>query len=158
MTDAALTDAQELRLLLRARALQAVAESSEYAPEAHVFTTRAQAMVDRYGIEPELLEYPREPLPVAVVISEARRLQAILGDFDDDPETWATKSAEWSDSLDEYDQILEVAADLFNIAVHRLPWGSRRHFRTVDRAEIERVLTSRMNDGSNATELAVTPT
>jgi hypothetical protein len=139
-----LTDAQELRLLLKARALQAMADSSEYEPEREMFTAKAHALADRYGFERELLDFSREPLRVAVVIAEVRRMKEIIGDFKDDPAWWATKSAEWSDSLNEYDETLEMAADLFNVPVHRIPWGSRRHFRPPERALIEQVVWARV--------------
>jgi hypothetical protein len=135
-----LTDAQELRLLLKARALQAMADSSEFAFEKTIFTAKARALAARYGFELELLDFSREPLRVAVVIAEVRRMKEVIGDFQDDPDWWATKSAEWSESLNEYDEILEVAADLFNVPVHRIPWGSRRHFRPAERAQIEQVV------------------
>lgn len=135
-----LSETEELRLLLKARALQAMADSSEYGPERAMFTAKARALADRHGFELELLDFSREPLRVAVVIAEIRRMKDVIGDFKDDPEWWATKSAEWSDSLNEYDEVLEMAADLFNVPVHRIPWGSQRHFRPAERAQIEQVV------------------
>ncbi len=139
-----LSDTEELRLLLKARALQAMAESSEYEPEREAFTAKARALALRHGFEPELLDFPCEPLRVAVVVAELRRLKEAIGGFDEDPAWWATKSAEWSDSLNQYDELLEMAADLFNVEVHRIPWGSRRHFRPDERARIERAIWGRL--------------
>src|SRR5205085_12410841 len=88
----------------------------------------------------------RGPRRVAVVMAGFRRLRRVLAGYQGEAEIWATKSAEWSDFLDEYDGVLEVAADLFNVPVHRLPHGSRRHFRPAERVEIERLIEWRMAD------------
>ena len=128
---------------MRARALLAVAESSEFAAEAQAFLTKAQRLADEHGIPPALLRFPREPLQVAVVIAELQRLQVVLEDYDGAEELWATKSAEWSACLDEYDEVLEAAAELVQLPVRRLPYGSRRHFRPEERATIEALILTK---------------
>jgi hypothetical protein len=137
-------EALELRVLLRARALRATAESSEYEAEAEAFTAKATALVERYGIATELLELPSEPLQMAVVTSELRRVKDLLRRYAEDEDTWITKSAEWAETLDEYDHILEVAADLLDVRLPRLPYGSVRHLRPEDRTEIERLVRGRV--------------
>ena len=137
-------EALELRVLLRARALRATAESSEYEAEAEVFTAKAMALVEQYGIATELLEFPSEPLNVAVVASELRRVKDLLRQYGEEEDTWITKTAEWAETLDEYDHILEVAADVLNVPLPRLPYGSVRHLRPEDRTEIERLIWNRV--------------
>ena len=149
-----LTETEELRLLLKARALQAMADSSEYTPERDAFTAKARALASEHGFEPELLDFPREPLRVAVVAGELRRLKEVIGEFERDPAWWAAKSTEWSDSLNQYDELLEMAADLFNVPVHRIPWGSRRHFRAEERARREQVIWSRLTTNGSPPDLA----
>src|SRR5687767_14535077 len=113
MSDPQTDDAEEAlrmaeghRLLVRVRALLAMAESSEFAAEARAFSEKARVMADEYGIEPSLLLFPREPLRVAVIVCELQRLQAALEEYGEDEGLWATKSAEWSTLLDEYDMVL----------------------------------------------------
>jgi hypothetical protein len=125
---------------VRVRALLAVAESSEFTAEARAFVTKAQCLADEHGIPAALLRFPREPLQVAVVVAELQRLQAVLEDYDGTEDLWATKSAEWSACLDEYDEVLEAAAELVQLPVRRLPYGSRRHFRPEERAQIEALI------------------
>ena len=148
MSDAAAEarrDAQELRILLKCRALRAMAESSEFPAEAEAFTAKARQMAQKHDIEADLLDFPTETLRVAVVMAELRRLKAILVQYHEDDRIWETKTAEWSDYLDEYDAALEVAADILNIAVPRLPYGSRRHFRPGERAMIEEFIFRRVS-------------
>ena len=122
------------------RALLAVAESSQFSAEARAFTERARRLAEENDIAPELLRFPREPLQVAVIIGELQRLQAALEAFGEDEELWPTKSAEWSACLDDYDVVLEAAAELVQLPVHRLRYGSRRHFRPDERAQIEALI------------------
>lgn len=135
------------RLLVRVRALLAMAESSEFAAEAHAFSDRAGRMAEEYGIEPALLRFPREPLRVAAVVAELERLRDVLEDYEADPGIWATKSAEWSACLDEYDVVLEAAAELVHLPIPRLPYGSRRHFRPDERAHIEALIRTKVSSG-----------
>lgn len=129
---------------MRVRALLAMAESSEFAAEARAFCDKAGALADAHGIAPALLRFPREPLQVAVIVAELQRLQEVLEAYEADPELWATKSAEWSACLDDYDIVLEAAAELVQRPVPRLPYGSRRHFRPEERTEIEALLRARL--------------
>jgi hypothetical protein len=122
----------------------AVAESSEFTAEARVFVTKAQRLADEHGIPPALLRFPLQPLQVAIVIAELQRLQTVLEAYDGAEELWATKSAEWSACLDEYDEVLEAAAELVQLPVRRLPYGSRRHFRPEERATIEALIQTRV--------------
>lgn len=126
------------------RALLAMAASSEFAAEAKAFCEKAGALATAYGIEPALLRFPLEPLQVAVVVSEVQRLRAVLENYAADPALWATKSAEWSACLDDYDLVLEAAAAVVQRPVARLPFGSRRHFRPEERTEIEALLQARL--------------
>jgi hypothetical protein len=128
------------RLLVRVRALLAMAESSEFAAEASAFTEKARVMADEYGIEPSLLMFPREPLRVAVIVAELQRLQSALEAYGEDEGLWATKSAEWSTLLDEYDMVLEAAAEIVQLPIPRLPYGCRRHFRPEERTHIEELV------------------
>jgi hypothetical protein len=137
--------AEAHRLLLRVRALLAMAESSEFAAEAKAFTDKAAALADAHGIEPELLRYPREPLQVAVIVIELQRLQKELEDYGEDDGLWATKTAEWSTCLDQYDMVLEAAAELLQLPIPRLPYGCRRHFRPEQRAEIEFLINQKVS-------------
>ncbi len=132
------------RLLVRVRALLAMAESSEFAAEARAFTDKAAAMADAHGIEPALLRFPREPLRVALIVAELGRLQDALVAYDNDAGLWATKSAEWSALLDEYDLVLEAAAEVVQLPVPRLPYGCRRHFRPEERAHIEGLIDQKL--------------
>jgi hypothetical protein len=129
---------------LRVRALLAMAESSEFAAEARAFGDKAGALARVHGIEPALLRFPREPLKVAVIVAELQRLQAVLEEYEADPDLWETKSAEWSACLDDYDLVLEAAAEVVQRPVPRLPYGSRRHFRPEERTEIEALLRARL--------------
>ena len=128
---------------MRVRGLLAMADSSEYAAEADAFSTKAHRLAEEYGIPPALLRFPREPLQVAVVVAELQRLQALLEAYDGAEELWATKSAEWSACLDAYDEVLEAASELVQLPVPRLPYGSRRHFRPEERAQIEALIRTR---------------
>jgi hypothetical protein len=142
--EAALRMAEGHRLLVRVRALLAMAESSEFAAEARAFSEKARVMADEYGIDPSLLLFPREPLRVAVIVSELRRLQAALEAYGDDEGLWATKSAEWSTLLDEYDMVLEAAAEIVQLPIPRLPYGCRRHFRPEERTHIEELVSRKV--------------
>jgi hypothetical protein len=142
-------EAYEIRLLLKVRALRATAASSEFAPEAQAFAAKAQALADKYGIDPELLDFPRESLKLAVVISEMRRIKAILIDFEADPTEWVDKTVEWSELLDEYDGVMEVACDVLDMPLPKLPYGCRRHFRPSERARIEALIWERVSMKDN---------
>ncbi len=137
----------ELDILLKVRALLATAESSEFEGEARSFRAKADSLAERYEIEPTLLAFPREDLKVAVVMAEINRLKEIVQAYEDEDETWETKTAEWSALLDEYDGVLEVACDILCLPLKRLPYGCRRHFRPHDRAKIERLIWDRVNTG-----------
>ena len=126
------------------RALLAMAESSEFGAEARAFCDKAGALAEAHGIEPALLRFPREPLQVAVIVAELQRLQTVLEEYEADPGLWGTKSAEWSACLDDYDTVLEAAAEIVQRPVPRLPYGCRRHFRPEERSEIEALLRSRL--------------
>lgn len=132
------------RLLVRVRALLAMAESSEFAAEARAFSEKAGVMAEEYGIDPSLLLFPREPLRVAVIVGELRRLQSALEEYGEHEGLWATKSAEWSTLLDEYDLVLEAAAEIVQLPVPRLPYGCRRHFRPEERAHIEDLVSRKV--------------
>lgn len=129
---------------MRVRALLAMAESSEFAAEAKAFCDKAGALAEAHGIEPALLRFPRQPLEVAVIVAELQRLQAVLEEYEADPDLWDTKSAEWSACLDDYDVVLEAAAEIVQRPVPRLPYGCRRHFRAEERSEIEALLHARL--------------
>lgn len=148
-TAARTDDARQLseghRILLRIRALLAMAESSEFAAEADAFSAKAARLADAHGVEPDLLRFPREPLRVAVIVAELRRLQSVIERYEEEAETWATKSAEWSTCLDEYDVVLEAAAEVLQLPVPRLPYGSRRHFRPAERAQIEQLIIQKVS-------------
>ncbi|MDQ2826413.1 MAG: DUF2786 domain-containing protein [Actinomycetota bacterium] len=133
------------RLLVRVRALLAMAESSAFAAETAAFTDKAMGLAGAHGIGPELLRFPREPLEVVVIVAELQRLQAALEGYDAEPASWATKSAEWSSSLDDYDVVLEAAAEVLQLPVPRLPYGSRRHFRPEQRARIEHLINQKVS-------------
>mgnify|MGYP006182388479 CR=1 FL=1 len=60
-----------------------------------------------------------------------------IEEYEADPDLWDTKSAEWSACLDDYDLVLEAAAEIVQRPVPRLPYGCRRHFRPEERSEIE---------------------
>lgn len=139
-----LEEAEEHQLLVRVRALLAVAESSEFAAEARAFHAKAMAMAGRYDIDPGLLRFPREPLRIAVIVAELERLRQVLERYGEDAGTWATKTAEWSDCLDTYDAVLEAAAEVVHLPLHRLPFGSRRHLRPEQRAQIEGLIARKV--------------
>lgn len=109
-----------------------------------MFCEKASALAATHGIAPALLRYPREPLQVAVIVAELQRLRSVLESYEADPAPGATTSAEWSACLDDYDVVLEAAAEVVQRAVPRLPYGSRRHFRPEERTEIEALLRSRL--------------
>jgi len=136
--------AEGRRLLVRVRALLAMAESSEFVAEARAFADKARGLAEEHGIEPGLLRFPREPLKVAAIVAELERLQEVLEDYGEDTDLWATKSAEWSDCLDEYDLVLEAAAELVQLPIPRLPYGCRRHFRPDERARIEALIRTKI--------------
>jgi len=142
--EAAARMAEGHRLLVRVRALLAMAESSEFAAEARAFSEKARAMADEYGIDPSLLLFPREPLRVAVIVGELQRLQSALEEYGEDEGLWATKSAEWSTLLDEYDMVLEAAAEIVQLPIPRLPYGCRRHFRPEERTHIEELVSRKV--------------
>ncbi len=144
VAEEAFRQAEGRRLLVRVRALLAMAESSEFAAEARAFSDKARGLAEEYGIEPALLRFPREPLRVAAIVAELERLQEALEGYDEDTELWATKSAEWSSCLDEYDMVLEAAAELVQLPFPRLPYGCRRHFRPEERAHIEAVIRTKI--------------
>jgi len=135
--------AEALRLLVRVRALLAMAESSEFGAEARAFAEKAATIAEAHGIEPALLRFPREPLRVAAVVAELERLQGVLDGYEREAGVWATRSAEWSTCLDDYDLVLEAAAELVQVPVPRLPYGSKRHFRPEERARIEELIRTK---------------
>lgn len=137
-------EALEITVLRKVRALLATAESSEYEPEARAFAEKAMSLATEFGIEPQLLEYPRESLKVAVVMAELQRIKADLKRFDDDPSTWPTKTAEWAAALDEYDDVLAAAANVMDMTLPKLPYGVRRHLRPPERERIERMIWERV--------------
>ena len=137
--------AEGQRLLRKVRALLAMAESTRFPEEARAFTDKAMGLAAGHGIEPQLLRFPREPLSVAVIVAELHRLQQALEGYDREPDSWATKTAEWSRCLDEYDIVLEAAAEVLQLTVPRLPFGSRRHFRPEQRTRIERLLSQKVS-------------
>jgi hypothetical protein len=145
-------DKEELDILLKVRALLATAESSPYEGEAESFRAKAMAMAERYEIEPALLAYPCEHLKVAVTMAEIVRLKEIVQAYEDEDETWETKTAEWSYLLDEYDGVLEVACDILCLPLNRLPYGCRRHFRPDNRAKIEKLIWDRVLSGRHDTD------
>lgn len=120
-----------------------MAESSEFAAEATAFGAKAGALAEAHAIAPALLRFPREPLQVALIVAELQRLQAALEDYEAGASLWATKSAEWSACLDDYDLVLEAAAEVVQVPVPRLPYGCRRHFRPEERRQIEDLILSR---------------
>lgn len=128
------------------RGLLATAESSDYEPEVVAFAAKARSMIAKYEIEPMLLDFPRESLKVAVVISEMQRVKEWLVAYEDEPETWPTKTVEWGQLLDEYDSILEVAAEVMDMPLKKLPYGCVRHFRPAERTRIERAIQERVSD------------
>ena len=130
---------------MRVRALLAMADSSEFVAEARAFSDRAGRMAEEHGIAPELLRFPREPLQVAVVVAELQRLQAELVHHAEEEELWATKTAEWSALLDEYDMVLEAAAGMVQLPIPRLPYGSPRRFRPEERAHIEQLIHTKVS-------------
>jgi len=136
--------AEGQRLLRKVRALLAMAESSRFPEEARAFTDKAMGLAAGYDIEPQLLRFPREPLDVAVIVAELHRLQQALEGYDRGSDSWATKTAEWSTCLDEYDIVLEAAAEVLQLPIPRLPFGSRRHFRPDQRARIERLINEKV--------------
>src|SRR5690242_18933686 len=121
-----------------------MAESSEIATEAEAFAGKARAQVEEYGIEPALLRFTREPLRVAAVVAELERLQAVLEGYGTETGLWATKSAEWAACLEEYDEVLEAAAELVQLPLLRLPYGSRRRLRPEERAQIEALVDAKV--------------
>ncbi len=127
---------------MRVRALLAMADSSEFVAETHAFSDRARRMAEEHGIAPELLRFPREPLQVAVVVAELQRLHAELEEHEVQEALWATKTAEWSALLDEYDEVLEAAAGMVQLPIPRLPYGSRRRFRPEERSYIEQLVAT----------------
>lgn len=129
-------------LLGRIRGLLAMAESSRYPAEAAAFAAKARHLAGRHDIDPTLLRYPREPLAVAVLVAELHRLQGELRRFEEHDDE-ARDTPAWSACLDDYDTVLEAAAELLQVPVARLPFGSRRHFRPEHRAEIEALLQLR---------------
>ncbi|MDQ1367931.1 MAG: hypothetical protein QOF20_284 [Acidimicrobiaceae bacterium] len=143
---------EELEVLLKVRALLATAESSEFEGETQAFYSKAMSLAERYEIDAELLAFPCEELKVAVVMAELGRLKEIVQAYEDEDETWQTKTAEWSAVLDEYDGVLEVACDILCLPLKRLPYGCRRHFRPNDRAKIEKLIWDRVMSGSHTPE------
>jgi hypothetical protein len=143
---------EELEVLLKVRALLATAESSEFEGETQAFYAKAMSLAERYEIDEELLAFPREDLKVAVVMAELGRLKEVVQAYEDEDETWETKTAEWSAILDEYDGVLEVACDILCLPLKRLPYGCRRHFRPKDRAKIEKLIWDRVMSGSHTPE------
>lgn len=141
----ALRAAEGRRLLVRVRALLAMAESSEFCAEAQAFAGKAASMAEELGIEPALLRFPREPLRVAAIVAELERLQGVLESYERHAALWATRSAEWSTCLDEYDLVLEAAAEVVQLPVRRLPYGSKRHFRPEERARIEELIRTKIS-------------
>lgn len=133
------------RLLVKVRNLLAMAESSQFAAEAGAFTDKAMGLADRYGIEPGLLRFPREPLEVAVIVAELRRLKGALEAYDQGNGAWATRTAEWSTCLDDYDTVLEAAAEVLQLPIPRLPFGCRRHFRPEKRVQIENLINQKVS-------------
>jgi len=150
-------DKEELDILLKVRALLATAESSPYEGESESFRSKAMAMAERYEIEPALLAYPCEHLKVAVTMAEIVRLKEIVQAYEDEDETWETKTAEWSYLLDEYDGVLEVACDILCLPLNRLPHGCRRHFRPDNRAKIEKLIWDRVLTGHHVESAAGGP-
>lgn len=146
-------DKEELDILLKVRALLATAESSPYEGESQSFRSKAMAMAERYEIEPSLLAYPCEHLKVAVTMAEIVRLREIMQAYEDEDETWETKTSEWSSLLDEYDGVLEVACDILCLPLNRLPYGCRRHFRPDNRAKIEKLIWDRVLTGRHDAEV-----
>jgi light-regulated signal transduction histidine kinase (bacteriophytochrome) len=134
-----------LRILRKVRGLLATAESSEFEAEVEAFAAKANSMIAQYEIEPMLLDFPRESLKVAVVMSEMQRVKEWLVAYEEEPETWPTKTVEWGQLLDEYDSILEVAADVLDMPLKKLPYGCVRHFRPEERAKIERSIQERVS-------------
>ena len=132
-------------MLGRIRALLAVSESTPYPAEAAAFADRARRLAARHDVDPTLLRSPREPLAVAVLAAEVQRLQAELGDYDRSPDA-ARDTPAWSACLDDYDVVLEAAAELLQVPIPRLPFGCRRHFRPEQRAEIGALLARRAGD------------
>jgi hypothetical protein len=130
-------------LLGRIRGLLAMAESSRYPAEAAAFAAKARQLAGRFDVDPALLRYPREPLAVAVLVAELARLQDELRRFTEGEEK-ARDTQAWSACLDDYDLVLEAAAELLQVPVARLPFGARRHFRPEERAEIEVLLQVRL--------------
>jgi len=92
-----------------------------------------------------LLDFPRESLKVAVVVSEMQRVKEWLVAYEEEPETWPTKTVEWGQLLDEYDSILEVAAEVMDMPLKKLPYGCVRHFRPEERGKIERSILERVS-------------
>lgn len=121
-----------------------MAESSGFAAEAQAFADKARALAAARRIEPDLLRFPCEPLRVAVVVAELGRLRTALAGYGDDDGSAASRSVEWSTCLDEYDIVLEAAAELVHLPVPRLPYGCRRHFRPAERAQIERLISRKV--------------
>jgi hypothetical protein len=146
---------EELDVLLKVRALLATAESSEFEGETRAFRAKAESLAERYEIEPSLLAFPCEHLKVAVVMAELNRLKEIVHAYEEEDETWETKTAEWSAVLDEYDGVLEVACDILCLPLKRLPYGCRRHFRPDDRAKIEKLIWDRVTSGRHNPEYLV---
>lgn len=120
-----------------------MAESSEFAAEARAFAGKADALAAAHGIAQALLQFPREPLQVALIVAELQRLQDVLEQYEAEADLWATKSAEWSACLDDYDLVLEAAAEVVQVPVPRLPYGCRRHFRPEERRQIETLILAR---------------
>jgi hypothetical protein len=135
-------EAEWLRNVVKVRSLLAMAESSEFAEEAEVYTRKAEALATKYDIDAALLQFPHVPLAIAVVVAELRHLNTQIERYEKDPEIWDTKTAEWSQLLDEYDEALEQAADWLQVPLRPLLTGSRRHFRPADRAHIEGLLAA----------------
>ncbi len=134
-----------MRILRKVRGLLATAESSDYEAEVEAFGAKARSMIAQYEIEPMLLDFPRESLKVAVVLSEMKRVKEWLVAYEDEPETWPTKTVEWGQLLEEYDSILEVAAEVMDMPLKKLPYGCVRHFRPEERARIERTILERVD-------------
>jgi len=148
-------EAEELRILLKVRALLATAESSEFEPERQMFAKKALAMADEYQIEPELLDFPKESLKVAVVMAELRRVKDVLIQYEEHPDDWPEKSVEWGEILIEFDGILEMACEVLDMPLKRLPYGCVRHFRPVERDHIEQTLWERVAPGENGKYVSI---
>lgn len=137
-----------IRIVLKVRALRATAAFSDNEAEIAAFSTKAAALAELHGIPAELLDFPGESLRVTMLMTELRQAQEAIAGYHASEDLWDTKSAEWSDLLDHYDALLEVAADELNLPIPVLPYGSRRHFRPAEREQIETLLYRRIEESS----------